>query len=204
MKLEVSMPTVGVVDDSWVLVLSLAGTLEEIFLSCVDDKTGAGRLLDRWMMVTVELSLEEVVLSLSGIEVVRPPVPNALETAMVRSLVGNVDVVVLSLSRLDTNELFVLKTLEELKVLSLAGIVVVILLSLSVVEAVVVFVSELLGMAVVLSLSGSVDVDVLSLSGNEVVTLSLLGTIGVTETVETTIIEDVEDGRGTTETVVLI
>lgn len=169
-RLEVSMPKVEVANDSWVLVLSLAGTLEEIFLSCADDKTGAGRLLGRWIVVTVELSLEVLVLSLSGSEVVRPPVRNALETVIVWSLLGIVDFVLLSLSGIET---------------------------------VVPFVPELLEMAVVLSLSGSVDDDVLSLSGNEVVTLSLLGTIGVTETVETTLVEDVEDGIGTTETVVL-
>ena len=213
-RLEVSMPKVEVANDSWVLVLSLAGTLEEIFLSCADDKTGAGRLLGRWIVVTVELSLEVLVLSLSGSEVVRPPVRNALETVIVWSLLGIVDFVLLSLSGIETVVPFVTELLEMVDVLSLSesagvdvlslvGTVVVIVLCLSVVEAAVPFVPELLEMAVVLYLSGCVDDDVLSLSGNEVVTLSLLGTIGVTETVETTLVEDVEDGIGTTETVVL-
>ena len=207
------------------LVLSLAGILEEIFLYCADDKTGAGRLLGRWTLVTIELSLEALVLSLSGIEVVRPLVLNALEIVIVWSLLGIVDIVVLSLSGIETIVPFVPELLEmvavlslsesaDVGVLSLVGTVVVIVLSLSVVEAVVPFVPELLEMTVVLSLSGSedadvlslsenADVDVLSLSGNEVVTLSLLGTIGVTEMVETIVFEDIEDGIGTAETVVL-
>ena len=163
-------------------------------------------------MVTAELSLEVLVLSLSGIEVVRPPVPNTLETLIVWSLLGNVGVVVLSLSGIEINVLLVLETMDKLKVLSLVGIIVVVALPLPVVEGAVLFVPKLPGMAVVLSLSGSADVDVLSLSGNEVVTLSLLGTTGVTETAETTVPlptsalsgpEDIEDGTGATEVVVL-
>ena len=187
-----------IVNDSWVLVLSLAGTLEEVFLSCADDKIGAGRLLGPWPMVIVELSLEILVLSLSGIEVVRPPVPNVTETVIVLSLLANVDVAVLSLSGVETEVLLVLDKLDRPKVLSLVGIVVVLVLSLSVVEAAVPFVPELLEMVAVLSLSESAGVDVLSLSGNEVVTLSLLDTMGVTETDETTVIDDIEDGTGTT------
>ena len=114
------------------------------------------------------------------------------------------DFVVLSLSGIEIDMLFVLETMDKLKVSSLIGIVVVIGLSLSVVEAAVLIVPELLETAVVLSLSGSVDVDILSLSGNEVVALSLFGTMGVTDTVETNVIDDIEDGRGTTEIVVLI
>ena len=151
-------------------------------------------------MVAVELSWDVLVLSLSGIEDVGRPVPNALVTLVVWSLVGNVDVVVLSLSGFETDVLFVPETLGTLKVSSLVGVPVVRVLSLPVIEAAVLFV--LLEVAVVLSLSGSADVDFLSLSGNEVVKLSLLGTMGITET-NTAVTEDKEDRTGTTETVVL-
>ena len=190
-------------NDSWVLVLSLAGTLEEVFLSCADDKTGAGRLLGPWSIVVVNLSLEKLGLSLSEIEVVRAPVPNAPETVIVWSLLANVEVAVLSLSGVETKMLLVLGELETPNVVSSVGIVVVVVLSLSVVGAIVPFVPKLLEMAVVLSLSETADVDVLSLSGNEVVTLSLLGTMGVTATVEATVIDDIEDRTGPTEMVVL-